>query len=178
MVDPISIVTLALSIAKATGLTDWVSRKLGGVPSVDASKKIIDIAVDVVGEEEVKGASFSKEDAATIKELILQHESELVRINLADKKNARSMYKSKNTQADRVANSIMRWNLPAIVMLIIGNGAAVYYIENPAIAVAIGNIIGASISFLWQERQQIVGFFFGSSIGSKAKDSIIKQRHL
>ena len=43
-------------------------------------------------------------------------------------------------------------------------------IKEPTAAVTAGNVIGASIAYLWNERSQVVGFFFGSSIGSKLKD--------
>jgi len=35
----------------------------------------------------------------------------------------------------------------------------------------ISGVIGGCISYLWNERQMILGFYFGSSAGSKAKDA-------
>lgn len=176
MVDPISIVTSALAIIKASGLVEWAWKKWGGVPGVEVSSKIVEIAGTVIGDDAAKDAAFvTAVQESEVRALILEHESELMKLHLQDKSNARSMYKDKSSQADKVAHSIMVFNLPAIIALLLLNGAAVYYIENPAVAVAIGNAIGASISFLWQERQQIVGFFFGSSLGSKAKGEFIKK---
>lgn len=179
MVDPITIITSALAIIKYSGLAEWAGKRWGGAPGVEVSKKIIEIAGTVVGEEAAKeGAILTPAHESQIRSKILDSEPELMKLHLQDKDSARGMYKNKSSQADKVAHSIMLWNLPAIIALLLLNGAAVYFIENPAVAVAIGNAIGASISFLWQERQQIVGFFFGSSLGSKKKGSFIKRRSL
>ena len=168
MVDPITIITSALAIIKYSGLAEWAGKRWGGAPGVEVSKKIIEIAGTVVGTEAAeKGAILTVKDETEIRSRILHREPELMKLHLQDKKSARGMYKTKNAQADKVARSIMLWNLPAIITLLLLNGAAVYFIENPAVAVAIGNAIGASISFLWQERQQIVGFFFGSGLGNQ-----------
>ena len=103
----------------------------------------------------------------------MDQEIEILQLGVSDIRNARNMYLAKSTQANKIANNIMRFNLPAIVSLIAANGLVIYYIENPAVAVAIGNVIGASISVMWQERQQVVGFFFGSSIGSQEKTELM-----
>ena len=92
-----------------------------------------------------------------------------------DLSNARAMYGQQHQNADRIARQIMTWNLPAIVALVAANCAAVYTIDNPTIAVALGNIIGASITYLWNERSQVVGFFFGSSMGSKDKQEMLRR---
>ena len=58
-----------------------------------------------------------------------------------------------------------------MVGLLVGaNALALCFIKEATIAVAVGNVIGASIQALWNERQQVIGFFFGSSLGSKMKD--------
>ena len=58
----------------------------------------------------------------------------------------------------------------AVVVLIGANAAGLILVTDPTSAAALGNVLGASIAYLWNERSQVVGFFFGSSIGSKLKD--------
>jgi hypothetical protein len=178
--DPITITTAAWGIAWATGLTDWLGRKLGGAPGEKVSRRIVDIAADVVGGaspgETIARIQSNAETVKKLRTLIVQQENELVRLNAEDTQDARALYELRPTQANAVARHIMRYNLPAIVGLLVSNAAAVYYIEDPAVAVAIGNMIGASISYMWQERQQVVGFFFGSSLGSKEKSQVINSK--
>ena len=50
----------------------------------------------------------------------------------------------------------------------------VYFLQDNASLIAIAsNIIGVAIGNLFNERQAIINFFFGSSIGSKEKDNEI-----
>lgn len=175
--DPLSITTAAIAIVKATGLGDWIVRKLGREPGERVSEQIVSIASQVVGgatpTEIVTRLAGNADAEKALRAQLIQHETLLLELHAADLRDARALYRAKSTEANRVSRSIMTWNLPAIVALIAGNCAAVYYISNPAVAVAVGNIIGASISFLWQERSQVVGFFFGSSIGSKDKTDLM-----
>jgi hypothetical protein len=175
--DPITITAAAVAIAKATGLTEWIGRKLGGPPGERVSELIVSVAGEVVGgastTEIVTRLVGNPEAEKALRAQLIDRETVLLKLNAADLADARSLYRAKSTEANRVSRSIMTWNLPAIVGLIGANCGAVYLIDNPAVAVAVGNVIGASISFLWQERQQVVGFFFGSSIGSKDKTDLM-----
>jgi hypothetical protein len=80
------------------------------------------------------------------------------------------MYKTTDHKmADKIADRVIMWNLPAIALLVGANVGVVSFVENPVIAVSVGNIIGASIAYLWNERSTVINFFFGSSQGSKDK---------
>lgn len=182
--DPLTITSAALAIAKATGLTDWLGRKIAGPPGEQVSRRIVETAQSVVGgkspteilkrvEQETESASQTR---AQIRALIIGQETDLLKLAAADTIDARALYRQKSTQANRIATSIMRFNLPAIILLIAGNGGALYYINNPTVAVAIGNLIGASIASLWQERQQIMGFFFGTSLSSQEKTELLTRQ--
>ena len=179
--DPITMAGTAVTIARACGMDDWLKEKFGGTPSGKAARRMIELAQAATGagspeeiELRIRNDVEAKMDA---RRELQRHEQELTQLHLADVRDARAMYgSSKSDMADRLANRIMSWNLPAIVTLVAGNCAVVYTIENPTIAVALGNIIGASITYLWQERQQVVGFFFGSSVGSKDKQDLLRGR--
>ena len=171
--DPVSIVSAALGIAKATGLTDWIGEKLGGEPGAKAAGKIVDVATAVTGakspEDAIKRIQADQDAANAVRQKLLEHQQELVRLQFQDLQNARAMYAQKSKMADRIAEHVIRWNLPAVVLLVVANCFVIMYIRNATIAVAVGNIIGASIAYLWQERHQVITFFFGSSLGSKQK---------
>jgi len=73
--------------------------------------------------------------------------------------------------AEGIAKRIIHQNQWLVGVLLVANGLVLVFIENNTVALAVGNLIGGSISSLWQERQQIIGYFFGSSLGSKMKDA-------
>lgn len=88
---------------------------------------------------------------------------------------AHETYQTKNEMADNIASQIINRNLPIIAILVIMNVGLVYYMQDHASLIAIAsNIIGVAIGNLFNERQAIVNFFFGSSMGSKQKDDQIK----
>lgn len=106
---------------------------------------------------------------------ISEDDKELFLASLADVAGARDMYKSSDhTQADKVADIIMKKNLQYIAVLVLVNISVMVFSEklqlNTALIVAIGNVLGMVIQSLINERQQVVGFYMGSSLGSKIKD--------
>ena len=183
--DPLTIVTSAAAIARAAGLSDWLRARFADQPSAEAAARMVDLATSVTGasdpREAIRKISSDLEARDRARAALLEWEQELVRLQLADVDSARALYQRANEsaeprQADRIARQIMSWNLPAIVGLVGANCAAVYYISNATVAVALGNVIGASITYLWNERSQVVGFFFGSSLGSKDKQALLSGR--
>jgi hypothetical protein len=85
-------------------------------------------------------------------------------------------YRTNGQQADKIANLVIKWNLPIIAILVLVNILIVYYMQDNATLIAIvSQVIGIAIGKLFSERQAIIDFFFGSSMGSKEKDISIKQ---
>jgi hypothetical protein len=169
--DPLTAVT----ILKSVGVFDWFKSKFGDSPTATVAKKVVDTAALLSGAkngaEAIKLLAEDQKLAATVAEGIKAEESVLVRLMLDDVKDARHMYiETGHTQANKVADQIMTWNLPMIVALICANIGALVYITDTAMAVAVGNLIGASIQAAWAERQQVAGFFLGSSLGSMMKN--------
>lgn len=95
---------------------------------------------------------------------------------LEDVKDARDMYESSShTQSDKIANIVIKYNLPIIAVLVFINIIAVFQLRQYQGMVAIvSNFIGITISQLFNERQSVINFFFGSSQGSKDKDIKLK----
>lgn len=89
---------------------------------------------------------------------------------------AHQTYQGKSNMADVIAKQIVERNLPIIGLLVLINVLLVYFLQENATLIAIAsNIIGIAVGNLFAERQAIVNFFFGSSIGSKEKDNLLKQ---
>ena len=64
----------------------------------------------------------------------------------------------------------MKYNLVIVFLLVIINVIAVWYLKNDAAVLAIiSNFIGITLGALLNERQAVINFFFGSSMGSKNK---------
>jgi hypothetical protein len=101
----------------------------------------------------------------------LEFRKEVYEWEVKDRMSARTMYRFKSNMADHIANNVMTRNLFYISLLLIANIAATmasfYYIDNKTLAVTVGSsvgtTIGAVIGSLLQERNQVVGFFFGAS---------------
>ena len=172
--DPFTIVTGAISIADALGIDEWFGELVGGEPGAKAASKVVDMAKSVTGAGSIEGALAELKEnqllAAELKKSIIDNEHELKLAVSEDMKLARDMYQNTDhAMADKIADEIITKNPKLILLLILTNICVVLWVTNPAIAIAAGNVIGASITYLWQERQSVVGFFFGSSHGSKQK---------
>lgn len=171
-IDPASI-ALAKAISDATGLTDWIASKFGD--SAPVAKAVIDTAVKVSGaQSQADVVAILQRDtvkAAEVKAAIEMQEMQLIQLAYDDLKSARSMYQSTgHDQADKIAAHVIKWNAPLVGVLLLLYGAALVYINDAGTAQAVGTLLGGSVAALWQERQAVMGFFFGSSLGSKLKD--------
>jgi hypothetical protein len=90
---------------------------------------------------------------------------------LQDTQSARGMYQVHNVQADKIADRVMRWNLIFIFAVLLINVGTVYWLKDfGTILALIGNVLGWVLKGLFDERQQVCSFYFGSSMGSKQKD--------
>jgi hypothetical protein len=90
---------------------------------------------------------------------------------LQDRQNARSSYTVHNIQADKIADRVMRFNLIFIFAVLLINVGAVYWLKDEGTILAIiGNVLGMVLKGLFDERQTVTAFYFGSSMGSKQKD--------
>ena len=89
---------------------------------------------------------------------------------IADVQDARDMYKSTgHTQADKIADKIINWNLLIIMALVVIQVLVIMFVDGQIAAVITG-IVGTVVGALINERNTVVNFFFGSSQGSKDKD--------
>lgn len=119
-----------------------------------------------------------------LKELEQNHKVELERIALEYQRlenekytKAHDTYKHENAMADRIAEQVIRYNLPVVGILVIINVLVLHYFKDDATLIAIAsNVIGVAMGHLFNERQAIVNFFFGSSLGSKKKSDQLAEQ--
>jgi len=164
----------AMAIADATGLTSWIGSKLGGDVGEKTAQAITGIAQKATGasspEEALKWIQKDQALANEVKMKLMANEQELVKLYLEDVKSAREMYTgTDHKMADDIAKNIIKYNIWFVIILLLANVAVPIYIPDTGTVALISSLIGASVSYLWQERAMVMTFFFGSSKSSKDK---------
>lgn len=107
-------------------------------------------------------------DKAMFEQYLEEYKVELA-YHSANTESARSIYAASKDITDSLANKIMNWNLPLILVLVIVNIACVKWLDSVLLAI-VSNVIGMVMQKLFEERSAVTNFFFGSSKGSKDKD--------
>ena len=113
-----------------------------------------------------KGISKEQEDEC----------NKLIELDYQDRAGAREMYKTENAMADQIAKRVIVWNLWIVFLAIVIEILVVIYMEDKTLIAIISSAIGGLTTALLQERQQVINFFFGSSIGSKNKDKQLNRK--
>lgn len=137
------------------------------------ASKVVNIAKKVTGNDESDIPTILEQDPRAVLELrkaILEDKWVQERIDLDNVKSAREMHRVNNEQADKISDSVIKYNILFVILLASLNGLALWYFEdNSEVLLFIGNLIGFIIQALLKERQDILNFYFGSSLGSKFK---------
>ena len=154
-----SITEIALSLAK------FVPDIVGWVAGDNAEK----VATDVVAIAE-KVTGKKAEDAVDAINSDPTLALAFYKMLMEDRNSAREIYKIHPDNSDKISNSVIRYNLWLVLFLVLADVAAyVLLAANPALLTALSTSTGFVIQSLLKERQDILGFYFGSSIGSKIK---------
>jgi hypothetical protein len=131
-------------------------------PPLGVVNTLVDKALGVAKDKDMPGGAAilhaANED--------YQKELELYYQDLAS---ARDMYKEKSDMADSVAKKIIDWNLWIMLALVIVQVLVIMFVDGQVAAVVTG-VVGTITGALINERNTVVNFFFGSSMGSKDKD--------
>lgn len=168
---------MALPILGILGALKMVPKLFKAVKGGDKSlaSKAIDIARVVTGAgTEADAVEALKADP----EKMYQYQMALLadkhipdRLDLENTKSARRMYmEASKERADEIAKDVMAVNLPVMFLLVAINIGVVYFFEEGALIAIASNFIGMMLKELMSERQTVMNFFFGSSLGSKNKD--------
>jgi hypothetical protein len=95
-------------------------------------------------------------------------------LDLKEMANVRDMYKNTDhSVADFVAKKVINFNLWVVLGAILIEVLSVIYINDKVLIAIISGAVGGVVTALLQERQQIINFFFGSSMGSKNKQKYL-----
>lgn len=173
--EPITTINAALAIARATGLSQWLGKKLGGDKGEQLASVVTGVAMAATGAkdpgEAVKAMQDDERMTAEVRMKLLDASRDLVAAMYADTANARDMQKAALDQQDvfskRFAYYLASfWSLAAVLYV-----GAITFVEIPASSVryadtALGFVLATIIA-------TIVQFFFGSSVGSQTKTQIL-----
>ena len=136
----------------------------------DVLSLVGDLLPDAGGLGIVKNLIENKFPNADKRNELLAELNDLELEYLKDVQDAREMYeKTDHKTADEIADNIIRYNLIMIMAMVLIQVGVIMYVEGQIAAVITG-VVGTVTGALLNERQQVVGFFFGSSAGSKDKD--------
>lgn len=171
-VDAIAVMSLIKFLPDIISLFD----KKRGKQASEAFETVGKIAERVTGKplkeaEEALSADPAKAYAFQME--VMGNELIQRQLEVEDRKSARELSKVDPAQASRVADQIMKYNLVLVFVLVMINVLAVIYLrEDAAVLAIISNFIGIVLHALLQERQSVTAFYFGSSLGSKLKETL------
>ena len=167
---------IALSLAKhVPDLIGMFDSKRGkqAKEMMETVSKVAETVTGKTGDDAVDAINADPNLALEFKMAVMADKHVEEQLALEDKKSAREAYKVQHEQADRIAERIMKVNMPALLFLagvqIAVVWAASHYDLDAAIVAIVSNILGLVIKSLLDERLSVVNFFFGSSLGSKMK---------
>ena len=166
-------------LSVALGLVKFVPDLIGlfdkkkGKQAQELATTVSNVAESITGkkgEAAVAAISADPELAYQFQLAVMADSHVQEQMELENTNAARDMYKVNPEQASKVAAHIMKFNLIIVFLLVIINVAAVIWLKDDAAVLAIiSNFIGITLGSLLNERQAVVNFFFGSSMGSKNK---------
>jgi len=80
---------------------------------------------------------------------------------------------TKTAMSERVAIIVMRYNLPAIALLVLIDIVCVVILQDKTLIAVISSVTGGVVTSLINERLMLIQYFFGSSKGSEDKQKTI-----
>ena len=167
----------ALALAKfVPDVIGLFSKKRGkdAEAAINAVESVAELITGKSGDDAVAAISADPELLYKFQIAVMEDSHVKEQMALEDKKDARSAYKVHHEQADKIAERIMAWNLPCLLFLALAQVIVIYLAKQFDLSVEIvaivSNVLGLLIKSLLDERLSVVGFFFGSSLGSKTKD--------
>ena len=163
--EPLTVISGALSILKATGLDKKLGSLIGGDQGEAVAEKVVTIAQGVTGATDmtsvVKDAQKDPALAAKIHKALISQETELYRLALADRADARAMQKAALNQTDTVAKRFIyyfAWFWAIVTSAYIGGITFLNIPDNNVrfADVVLGFLLGTIIATILQ-------FFYGAA---------------
>jgi hypothetical protein len=170
MIDPIS-----MSVAGLAYLAPKIAGWLGGEKAEDAVQAVANVTRQVAGvndvPEAVRAIQANPDMALKFQQLIADRETQFDRLYLQDRQDARKMYQEQHDTADVIADRVMKHNVAYVVLVLAGQCLAMWLLrEETEILSAVSMTSGWIVKGLLDERREVTGFYFGSSLGSRIKD--------
>lgn len=161
-------IATALTIANKLGVTDWLGGLIAGDKGEQVASKVVDLALEVTGSDTAENALQVMDELPQLTEelraQLISNQHELVKLAFADKAHARDMYMNRNEMADRIAEHVMFWSLPAVALMIVANVVVAIWVKESGVAQLLGNLIGMAAAQFYKERQTLLEFFFGAGL--------------
>ena len=169
--------TIVAGVKLASMFAPKILSLFGSDKSKDVEKissTVMDIAKGFTGESDedkvIKVLSSDPNLALKFQMAVMEDSHVSEKLAYQDRAGARQMYGLKNEQQDAIAQNVMKYNLVAVLFVLIAQGAAMVLLEDKGQLLAlIGNAAGYITNSLLKERQDVISFFFSSSLGSKLK---------
>lgn len=167
--DPITIgIGLAKFVPEIIGM-------FGGKKAASISKDIINIATKITGRDGVDALELIDTDIELQREFrkaVLEQKTELEKLYLEDRSNARDLQKAALISDDFIAKRFIYFFAMFVVTLVFGYIAAVTFLDVPA---ANRGMVDHTTGFLQGTvLASIFGYFFGTTKGSGEKQAQIK----
>jgi hypothetical protein len=139
------------------------------------AQKVLNIAQSISGKDDATQAmaaiSASPDAQLAMQKMLLEDKWVQERLDLDNVKSARTMHEKNHVAADELGKHVIRWNLPLAFVLFLFNIVSLHFFKDQVeILLTLGNLTGFLMNSLLKERQDIINFYFGSSLGSKTKD--------
>ena len=140
----------------------------------------LDASKGLSPEQVVKLREFESTNKIELEKLALENKKEDNRhaekyeeLAISDKQNARGSDHLAPLQTD-IAKEVFdqtKWQIPLLLaMNVLLVAAAKQFALDEVVIVAVGNLLGIALNNAYRERQSLLEFLFGSSVGSKIKD--------
>ena len=166
--EPIAAIALAAEVAKKTGLSDWIGKKISGNKSakavVDIAKKVADVAtID----------EWTPEQIEAVRTQLIQFDLEIEKLAASDRDSARKMQIAALNQDDVFSKRFVYylasfWSLFAASYIFSITFFGVPESSARFADMCLGFILGTIIATIMQ-------FFYGSSQSSRHKDKTISE---
>lgn len=175
--DPVTIISTASAIAKATGLSKWLGNKLGGKNGEKVAEQVVDIASAVTGgastEDIVAALNANAEMRFKLQEKIMDQAMELERLAYGDTANARDMQKVALAQDDLFSKRFVYyfasfWSVAAVLYIGLITFGTIPEQNIRFADTCLGFVLGTLVA-------SIIQYFFGSTKGSDNKNTTIAE---
>lgn len=165
------LITLALGLGQLVpAITKWIT---GSDKAAEVAEQVVGIAETITGKSGADAISSIKADPALLfafREKVMERSTEIERLAYGDTANARHMQEVALTQDDLFSKRFVYylaagWSLFSAVYIIIISVVEIPQASVRFVDTILGFLLGTVVA-------TIIQFFLGSSIGSKAKDTL------